>query len=341
MVLGHGLRPAMAQSRTNERGQVGQIRQNCRRIMASSSGMLNLILHIGPHKTGTTSLQQALLKTYGAPKPQKIWYPTPPQLGPGHAVMARDIIVGSDAFVRHTVDTAARGSCEQLILSAETFATCAYRNRIDNLVKQTSGAKIHIVTTLSPIYHRAISLWQQGVRRGRTRTAIAESLDDVLAQPGIAPDLAQRFVESFPEARLSVVITNRAAPQDLYSRFMEATGLRIPPSGDDDAMSNVSLGLIEAECLRGFNVGVTSAGLTREGADLGRTLLRKLIASEKWRAVVPNVPLRLPGQWIEPLAQRTAETISGLRNLAAEGRIEVFGDLDSLDDSKSATERLV
>jgi hypothetical protein len=148
-------------------------------MMASSSGKLDLTLHVGPHKTGTTSLQLALLRAYGATEPQTIWYPEPLRLGPGHAVMARDIIAGSDALVRRAVDVAARANCERLILSAESFATCAYLGRLDNLVQQTSGTKVHVVSTLSPIYQRAISLWQQGIRRGRFRTGIEESLDAV------------------------------------------------------------------------------------------------------------------------------------------------------------------
>jgi hypothetical protein len=303
--------------------------------------MLNLILHIGPHKTGTTSLQQALLKAYGATEPQAIWYPKPLRSGPGHAVMARDIIAGSEALVRHTVDAATRVDCELLILSSESFVTCAYQDRIDNLVKQTSGTNTHIVTTLSPIYQRALSLWQQGVFRGKMHSAIAESLDQVLAQPGIGPDMIQRFMKNFPEARLSVVIANRAVPQDLYLRFGEATGLHISPPDNDDALMNVSLGLIEAECIRGYNIGATSAGLTREASQAGRAFLRRQIVSERWRELVPRVPLRLPRQWIEPLARRTAETIGGLRMLAAEGRIEIYGDLDSLDDGSIAAENLI
>ena len=42
-------------------------------------------------KTGTTSLQQALLTQYGAPEPQSIWYPIPERLGPGHADMVQRV----------------------------------------------------------------------------------------------------------------------------------------------------------------------------------------------------------------------------------------------------------
>jgi hypothetical protein len=302
--------------------------------------MLDLVLHIGPHKTGTTSLQRALLKAYGAAEPRTIWYPEPSQFGPGHSVMARDIIDGSGNLVRQAVDVAGRANCERLVLSAESLSACAYQHRIDNLVQQTSGTKIHIVATLSPIYKRAISLWQQGIKRGRIHTALEESLDNVLAQPGIKPDLIQRFAENFPEARLSVVITNRAAPQDLYLHFAEATGLRVTPPGGDRKMTNSSLGLIEADCMRGFNIGAMSAGLTKEASQAGRDELRKQFVSNKWRTLVPLVPLRLPRAWIEPLARRTIETVGALRTLAAEGRIEIFGDLDNLDDSKSSIESL-
>ena len=52
---------------------------------------MKIYLHVGPHKTGTTSVQQWMLdnarkhmKLYG------LYYPEPPEEGPGHALLAWD-----------------------------------------------------------------------------------------------------------------------------------------------------------------------------------------------------------------------------------------------------------
>ena len=85
---------------------------------------LKLVLHVGPHKTGTTSLQKALLSQYGSATPQKIWYPRPDASGPGHALavwkmLGRKGQVQAPA-IRQLIERAEDSDCEVLVLSSES-----------------------------------------------------------------------------------------------------------------------------------------------------------------------------------------------------------------------------
>ncbi|PWG74809.1 hypothetical protein DF186_15960, partial [Enterococcus hirae] len=50
---------------------------------------MEIVLHIGPHKTGTTTVQQFLHDNLADDQPQPDhWYPRPERNGPGHAHLA-------------------------------------------------------------------------------------------------------------------------------------------------------------------------------------------------------------------------------------------------------------
>ena len=100
-----------------------------------ASTQLKLVLHVGPHKTGTTSLQNALLTQYGSQIPQRVWYPKPIQFGPGHAEVAWSVLgrkgyAGRRPAIRQLIEEATRCGCTRLILSAEDFAS-AYHDEDD------------------------------------------------------------------------------------------------------------------------------------------------------------------------------------------------------------------
>jgi hypothetical protein len=302
--------------------------------MASDWSKLRLILHIGPHKTGTTSLQQALLNRYGAEEPAEIWYPIPKRPGPGHAILAAEIINDGRPSLSSAIRAASQGNCNTLIVSSENFSNAPHRNRMETLAEQAAETDLQIVATLSPLYQRALSTWQAGIRRDRWHSPIADSVDIVLAQPGFQPDLIDRFATQFPQAKLSVLITNKFSPEKLYAHFAQATEVALDTSDSGGTLENSSLGFAEAEILRGFGAMFEAGGLAPENYWKARLLLRGLLDSEEWRSLVPRIRMTLPETWVEPLARRTAETIARLRALVAQERIQVFGDITSLDDGK-------
>ena len=179
------------------------------------STQLRLILHIGPHKTGTTSLQRALLKQFGSETPQKIWYPAPEASGPGHAIAVWQLLGrkghSPSPAVRQFIERATQSDCRLLIVSSEGFAS-TYPNKIKLLAEQISEVDLHIVVTLSPIVRRALSTWQETVKH-RSLLALDSAGDTILTRPGLAPQLVRSFVDTFPDARISIIIANHNEPK--------------------------------------------------------------------------------------------------------------------------------
>jgi hypothetical protein len=295
------------------------------------------VLHVGPHKTGTTSLQKALLKEYGSENPQKIWYPIPAEFGPGHAKVARAAL-GRGGFsepqpaIRQKIEQALQSDCDALILSSEVFAD-AYPNLLTSLADQTADTDAHIIVTLSPICSRSVSVWQELVKH-KWQSPL-ESAEHLSGHPGLAPDLTASLARSFPTAKMSVIIADKVSATNLYAFFSQATGIPLPiPRTPEELMLNPGQGRIEAEVLRAFNIAAASASLPNATYQKGRKLLRALFKSKEWSSTIPMVPLVLPQDWIEPLGKLCAETIAQLKELAAQGRIDIFGDVESLDDSR-------
>lgn len=296
---------------------------------------LKLVLHVGPHKTGTSSLQWALLGQYSAKRPQKFWYPKPRSLGPGHALAAHASLEIDSAerepLLRDWIEAAQQSECETLIVSAEALSA-AYPDKVGKLAVQTGDCDVHLVFTLTPISRRSMSLWQ-GMVKHRFDLPLDAAGNHVLNSPGLAADLIQVFADAFPEAKISAIVVDRHEPLGLYRRFAEVTGIPlVPPQESSELVVNRSLGQIEAEMVRNFNLSVTELDLSDQDYKAGLRLLRELLTSDDWQAAVPNLPLALPEDWVEPLAERCMATVANLRKLAAEGRIEILGDVDSLND---------
>jgi hypothetical protein len=276
-----------------------------------------------------------LLDQYAAKRPQKIWYPKPTSAGPGHALAAHASLGFSPSVtapqLKEWVESARQSRCETLIVSAEALSA-AYPDKVGMLAAQTQGCDVQLVFTLTPISRRSMSLWQ-----GRVKHRFDRPLDDagdaVLNAPGLAADLVNVFADAFPEANISVIIVDRHSPTDLYRHFAAATAIPLSlPKQDSKLVANQSLGQIEAEIVRNFNLSATALGFSEEAYQAGVKILRETLTSDAWRAVVPNVPLSMPEEWVETLAERCVATLENLRKMADEGRIEIIGDVEILND---------
>jgi len=171
------------------------------------------------------------------------------------------------------------------------------------------------------------------------RASLDDALDAVLKGPGLKPHFVRFFADHFPEAKISVIVADRKAPESLYGMFGEATGIPLAtPRTAKELVANRSLGLIEAKILSSFNAGAKEASLTLENYRKARSLLRNQFESEGWRAVVPMIPLTLPSDWVGPLRTLSTATIADIKELEAKGRITVFGDIESLDDLEPCPE---
>ncbi len=303
---------------------------------------MRVILHIGPHKTGTTSLQAALLARYGADAPQTIWYPRPSAVGPGHAEIAWSCLglhgrTKSDEALNAVV-ARAHGTCETLILSSESFDYMV-EHGTDVIAAALADTDVQIVTTLSPIARRAVSLWQEMVKHGRCEP-IEQCLDVVLRHPSLRADFIDVMIAGFPHARHDLIVVDPSAPEDLFAAFARVAAIDLPaPESREQRRLNPSLDLVEVELVRALNVLFRDQKARPDQAMAARGSLLDMFASPRWLANAP-IPLERPQSWNEPLSRLWTATLANIEHARARNRLNVHGDVECLNDlSAQGSER--
>lgn len=302
---------------------------------------MQTILHVGPHKTATTSLQYALLQQFGDDAVRPVWYPKPPRAGPGHAVLAWSCLklrgIGKGPNLALELQERAReGGCHTLVISSEEFCR-GYGDGVASIRKAFPGPDVHLLFTLSPIKRRVLSAWQETLKHRSVRS-LAEFLGSISRRaeampPGLQPDLIERFCAAFQGCRTSVIVTSRSDERvRVFERFTAATGIPLQNLDTGKLQLNRSMGGVEAEVVFGLNHGLKEAGLKLDAASYARLRghLGGLFAAKEWREFVPYQPTQLPERWAPAIDQLAAETLESLRRLQAKGTIAVYGELSSL-----------
>ncbi len=255
---------------------------------------MRIHLHLGLHKTGTTSLQQVLLDAFGAPNPQSIWYPAPVADGPGHAELAwRAVGYNNRAedcrILSELAAAAARSGCRDLILSSEEFRR-AMPGKLDRLAELGTFGSLLPIVTLAPIGRRTVSLWQEMIKHGH-RPPLADSYDAIaerLIEVPFLAALAEAFFTLPGRPRIVIIMAGDVAePALLFRRFAAATGLPLPDAA----------------------IAGAAPVLNRSRAQLS-----------------------LPPAWHELLKRRARTAIDAIRALERSERVTIHGDVERLDD---------
>lgn len=269
-----------------------------------------ILLHIGPHKTGTTGIQQAALRAQVAlQRLGRIYL---------HDEGREQLNTSSIEFLRlsgerrfqglkkpltrsqlsHIVRSAAPG---KLILSSEHF--CRYQefqiNDLRALLEEIRpGQMVKVLVTLRPIAKIIPGQWQQFVR-----AQVMPSFDDwvelVLSdQPSDAfgrafhqrhahDKLVNRWAVEFGSENLSVIVADDQHPEFLFRSFEEIIGV---PKGSLDMrrVANQSLTLQEAEVVRAAHDAMHYAGMfdinqSAPGVSNEKDLSRRLYEDERTR----------------------------------------------------------
>ena len=165
---------------------------------------MKVFLHIGPHKTGTTSIQAYLLSRFGsaeATRPQ--WYPEPRKTGPGHARLAaqmnnRRLTTGSNPLDA-VVEAAREAAVDALLLSSEDFVG-AYPKRLADYARALEHTDVVLLTTQNSLPNRIASLWQENVKHGHPGE-MSGSIEAIFNRRGIRPGLLTAFAEALNPRR--------------------------------------------------------------------------------------------------------------------------------------------
>jgi hypothetical protein len=303
------------------------------------------LLHIGPHKTGTTAIQGAFhlargrLAAHGAVYAGADRQPMRATL----AVTGRPAMLGESrpdmAYWDKLVRDVREAGDQRVVISSEFFADGddATARRV---VADLGGPRVHVVVTLRPLARVMPSQWQQYLQNG-LRTPYLEWLDGMLRQvPYDQPTptfwqrhrhdkLVARWAAAAGAQNVTVIVVDGSDRLALLRTFESLLGL---PGGflvPEDDVVNRSLTLAEAEFVRQLNEEFKR----REwpGASYAKFMRYGAVRQMKGRRPLPGEPEIVTPAWaLERVAEISAEMT---RNIAGLG-VRVVGDLAALGRSR-------
>ncbi len=232
-----------------------------------------LLLHIGPHKTGTTAVQSAFVASRDRLRGLGVVYPGTTS-APHGAVMSRlgtrrgwnDAIAPGpiEAWEQLCVET--RTAEGTVVVSSEALCH-ASDEQAGAVPGELRRAPARVVITLRPLEKILPSAWQEYVKSGWT-TPFEQFLKHVLEAPN-SPDnptptfwvrhdhgrLVERWTTVFGPEGVLVVVGDPQEPRLLLDAFEDAVGLPRGLLAVGAGPTNRSLTLVEAELLRQINSG--------------------------------------------------------------------------------------
>ena len=285
---------------------------------------MHIFFHVGPHKTGTTSIQEALLRQFGSKKPSKdIWYPTPSGVGPGHALLAHNAAMGETA-ISDIVASAARAGTGRLIISSEDFATRPKAIRI--CADAFDGHPVTLISTQNSFMNRIASRWQEDVKHGETG-GIEVSGWRFLAENTSSRDFLADIAEVIRPARIAVIYSGASTPApfivDAFAKCLGETMRALPVT-----RVNVRRGLIETELQRHLNrlIGEHMPNDTPVDQYRLRTAQAATYHSQEWIEACPKVAIETPPDLVEAALARTHEFISSIDRLSGNWKLTEYGE---------------
>jgi hypothetical protein len=300
------------------------------------------LMHIGPHKTGTSALQGALeitrdeLRTFGiryvAPRRTPLRAAVVSQTSGPRAMRYNQGLKLWPALVNKVNSI----TDERVMLSSEFFCEAAPLTAA-RIVSEFGGERVHVVATLRPLTEILPSQWQQFVRSGM-RQPYDRWLDTVLNKPRDAEPLTnfwrrhdqgaliERWVETVGAGNLAGVVVDETDRRALYRGFEQLLrledGYLVPKPG----VVNRSLSLGEIEAVRVVNEEFKARGWTPRQYD--RLIREGMIAAiRRGRTPGPDEErISTPAWALERASEIGAESA---KRIEATG-IPVLGDLSKL-----------
>lgn len=310
-------------------------------------------VHIGPLKTGTTFVQQALGGNRDVLAEQGTIFPGEDFRQHARAVQhlmgrRRGIDGGksveTDQWTR-LVDEVRGSGARSAVVSME-YLSSADSRAVHRMVSSLAPTPVRVVFTARDYSRLVPAAWQTALRSQHAPTW-SEFLDSVRDPEGDGGVWGRRFwrqqdpvqvlapyLEQLPAQQVSIVTMPPSAdpPDLLWRRFCQATGLRAEPF-DLDAVrrSNQSLGAVEAEVMRRINLEVAG----RIPGGVYSDLVKVFVAREVLERRPQSFRLGLAADEYDWLDERA----DAQRAYLASSGFTVVGDLDDLVPLRRPVER--
>jgi hypothetical protein len=299
------------------------------------------LLHIGPHKTGTTAVQAALWSARASLREQGVRHAGRSR-NPSSAVRAvteqsSPYSEGTPPSMRHWQDLVReiRGANEpRLIVSSEFFAW-ARPEVIRRIVDDLDPDRVRIAVTVRPLARIIPSHWQQNIQAG-AMIPLDAWIENLFREPDGRPhhrfwwlqrhdELIARWAEVVGPERVAAIVVDDRAHDVVLRAFEHLLGLRDGTLVSDRDLANRSLTLPEAEAVRAFNIRFKAEGFPRAlHARLMRFGAAQVMKQREPAADEPRV--ELPPQVLDRVAAAARGIVAGIE---ASG-VHVIGDLSIL-----------
>ncbi|MEZ3181941.1 hypothetical protein KYY02_25690 [Streptomyces pimonensis] len=313
------------------------------------------LLHIGPHKTGTTAVQGALFAAKGEMARHGVDFPAHSR-HPIEAVLAacaRPAMMGdtvpTERHWQRLLDRVRATGRRTSVISSEFFADAEDGATIARIVEQLGGmgvpplersrewGRVHVLVTLRPLARIMPSQWQQYVQNG-LRLGYEPWLEHMLRRPPYdrpTPSfwrrhrhdrLVERWAGATGPDRVTVVVVDDRDRDALMRTFEGLLGLPEGLLRPVPETANRSLTLAETEMLRNLNKEFRGNGLPEE---LYSKLVRHGAIAHMKNACSPtpqDVGIRTPQWALEAAAGIGAEAAARIGSMG----VRVLGDLASL-----------
>ncbi len=298
------------------------------------------LLHIGPHKTGTTAIQGALFAAKEAMAGHGVDFPATSRhpMSAALAVCSRPGMMGNskptDRHWETLVGQVAATGRRTSVVSSEFFADAPDDATIARIVEELGGDRVHVLVTLRPLARIMPSQWQQYVQNG-LRMGYEDWLEHMLRKPPYEKPnpsfwrrhrhdrLVERWARVVGPGRVTVVVVDDTDRGGLMRTFEALLGLPENLLQEVPDTANRSLTLAETEMLRNLNVEFRGNELPEE---LYSQLVRYGAVMHMKNACTPgpgDVKIRTPRWAVEAAAGIGAEAAE---RIGATG-VRVIGDL--------------
>jgi hypothetical protein len=301
------------------------------------------LLHIGPHKTGTTTLQGAFWLARPWLGKHGVTY-----LGTGRRQPVRTVAAALkrvplaaqqapyQADWEGLVAAAVAAGDRRVVVSSERFCN-ADEKVAEQIVRELGGPRAHVVVTLRPLARIVPSQWQQYVQDGLC-VPYHEWLDGMFRRPPYEKptpsfwrrhrhdQLVQRWAAAVGPENLTVIVVDQSDPRLILRTFESMTGLPDGSLTPKDDVLNRSLTLGEAELVRFLNAEFQSLGWSDAAYDrfVRRGAVRQMKTGHR---PSPEEPRLITPKWA---LDRAAEIGAGAAATISALGVRIVGDISSL-----------
>lgn len=302
------------------------------------------LVHIGPHKTGSTAIQVALQEAGDALGALGVYYATGARHRPDKAGWALGIKgrpAGSERPPMkrwHELVAGVTEAGEQRVcISNEDFGR-ATRPQIAKVVAAFDPERVHVVSVARRLDRYLPSQWQERVKAGDQRP-FDEWLRIVLDRDSddydwdrhnvwFAHDTAKlvtRWVDAVGPDRFTLIVSDEADRSLLPNTFESLLGLPHDTLRPNPDRSNRGLSWAETELVRAINVAVAEQGWSRPER---RRFVKKGVLKDMLTRPAPagakNPPF--PAWAVGPLREQSERRIEQIRGLG----VRVVGDPEAM-----------